>query len=215
MPADLARLVHAELTGAPAVAEPTAKRKRDVSRDHALAPPTDEELAKRLFGTCGYCGEKLEDAAWRPLVTGEDAQRKPACDARYGADATAGAAIVELKQDMTTRVVSLAAAKGYLADLEAKLVANVRQWSELRMKLEATTMHMVQGSRSQVPLHRGWEAMKKPGTSRASVARWQQKRPRIKSTVRLGRGQSRCCSGTSVGLGGCTTWRLARTPPGR
>ena len=158
LPADLARLVHAELGGTPAVAEATAKRKRDDSHDHALAPPTNEETAKSLYGTCGYCPKKLEDAAWRPLVTGEDKVRKAACDECYGAQATVGAAIVELKRDMSTHVVSVAAAIGYVADLEEKLVANVRQWSELRMQLESRR-HMVQGSRSQVPLHRGWGDM--------------------------------------------------------
>ena len=138
------------------VAEPARPTKR--MRETAPLGATDEETARGLYGTCGYCPKKLEDAAWRPLVTGEDKVRKAACDECYGAQATVGAAIVELKRDMSTHVVSVAAAKGYVGDLEAKLVANVRQWSALRMKLEAKR-HMVQGSRSQVPLHRGWGDM--------------------------------------------------------
>jgi hypothetical protein len=176
LPEEAARLLHGASAGsrrrrnvpaaapvAGALPETSAtggKRKR-LSDAPLAAPPapataaasgvacSDAEAAKLRLGTCGHCGGELPDC-WRPVV-----DKRPACDRCYASDKTLGAKEVAIYCDGQARIISVAAPDGHPATLEAKIVEALREWNQLREKLESER-HLVMGGRNQVQFDRKW-----------------------------------------------------------
>ena len=144
----------------PETAATGGKRKR-LSDAPLAAPPapataaasgvacSDAEAAKLRLGTCGHCGGELPEC-WRPVV-----DKRPACNRCYASDKTLGAKEVAIYCDGQARVISRAAPDGHRANLEAKIVEALREWNQLREKLESER-HLVMGGRNQVQFDRKW-----------------------------------------------------------
>ena len=127
----------------PEISATGSKRKRGSGAPVASGVAcSDAEAAKLWLGTCGHCGGELPEC-WRPVV-----DKRPACDGCYASDKTLGAKEVAIYCDAQARVISRAAPDGHPATLEAQIVEALRDWNQLREKLESDR-HLVMGGRAQ------------------------------------------------------------------
>ena len=134
----------------PEISATGSKRKRGSGAPVASGVAcSDAEAAKLWLGTCGHCGGELPEC-WRPVV-----DKRPACDGCYASDKTLGAKEVAIYCDAQARVISRAAPDGHPATLEAQIVEALRDWNQLREKLESDR-HLVMGGRNQVQFDRKW-----------------------------------------------------------
>lgn len=156
-----AKAVRKPFEGALPETSATGGKRKRLSGAPLAAPPapataaasgvacSDAEAAKLWLGTCGHCGGELPEC-WRPVV-----DKRPACDGCYASDKTLGAKEVAIYCDAQARVISRAAPDGHPATLEAQIVEALRDWNQLREKLESDR-HLVMGGRNQVQFDRKW-----------------------------------------------------------